>query len=377
MGTGQTALYIHIPFCTQKCRYCGFYSEPVSEHDPGRVVNAIIKEMKSYDPASVVGTAYIGGGSPTSLPAKDLFGLVKEVAGRLNTAAEFTIEVNPSQADETLLAELRKLKVNRLSIGAQSFNQSELDLLGRDHRPEDIENAVIAARKAGFDNIGLDLIFAIPGSRDDLLTRSLRSAFYLGPQHISAYSLSYERDTPLQADRDAGKIIPADEETDRRQYEFVIDECSRAGFEQYEISNFARGGFTCKHNLSYWANRPFIGIGPSAGSYYNGKRTENIADILKYVNAIENNESPTIETQRPDDTEIVCETAVLNLRRIEGIVLEEFKAETGCDAMVFFAEPIEKYHRLRLLDIAKGRVFLTRKALPIADSILCDFSTVD
>jgi len=174
MGTGQTALYIHIPFCTQKCRYCGFYSEPVSGHDPGRVVNAIIKEMKSYDLASGVGTAYIGGGSPTCLPAKDLFGLVKEVAGRFNTAAEFTVEVNPSQTDEALLAELRKLKVNRLSIGAQSFNQSELDLLGRDHRPEDIENAVIAARKAGFDNIGLDLIFALPGSSEDLLLRSLR-----------------------------------------------------------------------------------------------------------------------------------------------------------------------------------------------------------
>lgn len=376
MGTG-TALYIHIPFCTQKCRYCGFYSEEVSEHDPGRVVNAIIKEMKSYEPIGVVSTAYIGGGSPTCLPAKELLRLVKEIAAGFNTAAEFTVEVNPSQADEMLLAELRKLKVNRLSVGAQSFNQSELDLLGRDHRPEDIENAVVAARKAGYDNIGLDLIFAIPGSRKDFLLRSLRSAFYLGPRHISAYSLSYERDTPLQADRDAGKIVPVDEETDRRQYEFVIDECSRAGFEQYEISNFARGGFTCEHNLNYWANRPYIGIGPSAGSYYNGKRTKNIADISKYVSAIENNQSPIIETQTPDDKQIVCETAVLNLRRTEGIVLEDFKAQTGCDAMVVFAEAIEKYHRLGLLDIAKGRVFLARRALPIADSVLCDFATVD
>lgn len=376
MGTGQTALYIHIPFCTQKCFYCGFFSEPVSQHDPGRVVSAIIKEMKSYALASEVGTVYIGGGSPSCLPAKELLLLVKEVTDQ-NTVDEFTIEVNPCQVDESLLTELRKLKVNRLSIGAQSFNQSELDLLGRDHSPEDIENAVVAARKAGFENIGLDLIFAIPGSREDLLLRSLRSAFYLGPQHISAYSLSYERDTPLRACRDAGKIVPVDEENDRRQYEFVIDECDRAGFGQYEISNFARGGFTCKHNLTYWSNRPYIGIGPSAGSYYNGKRTKNISDISKYVNAIEHNESPVIETQTPDDTERACETAVLNLRRIEGIVLEEFKAKTGFDAMVFFAEPIEKYHRMRLLDIAKGRIFLTRKALPIADSVLCDFSTVD
>lgn len=377
MGPDGLALYLHIPFCEKKCSYCGFYSEPISGHDPQRLVDALIKEIKNYETNLLINTVYIGGGSPTSLGLELLCGLVKEITTRFNTPSEFTIEVNPGQVDEKLLTELRKLKVNRLSIGAQSFNQSELDFLGRVHTPEDIENSVISARKAGFENIGLDLIFAIPVARKDFLLRSLHSAFYLGPRHISAYSLTYEKNTPLYNDRNSGIVSPVDEKTDRSQYEFLIDELTKAGFEQYEISNFARGGFECQHNLAYWANLSFIGIGPSASSYYKGKRTKNVSNIEKYIELIEGNSCPAAETSSLTPLEAACETAVLNLRRTDGIVLEEFKEQTGFDAMALFEEPIFKYHRMRLLDIAKGRVFLTRRAFAISDSILCDFSTAD
>lgn len=372
-------LYVHIPFCDTKCRYCDFYSEPIKDHDTDRLVSAIITELHRYDSAFSVGTVqtvYIGGGSPSCLPKEQLMRLVGEIISRRPGLEEFTIEVNPGQVSRDVLGELRKAGVNRLSIGAQSFNQSELDSLGRRHSVADINRAVRAAKQAGFENISLDLIFAIPGSILELWKYSLHSAIGLGVQHISAYSLTYEEGTPLERAVAAGKVEPIDEETDRTMYETAIDELEQAGFEQYEISNFARGGFQCRHNLHYWANRPYIGIGPAAGSYWQGRRTINIADIRRYIEAIEQGRDAAAENEIPDPVEVACETAVLNLRRRCGIEPAEFKTKTGFDAMELFAEPIERYRKTGLLETANGRLFLTRQALPIADSVLCDFSSV-
>jgi oxygen-independent coproporphyrinogen-3 oxidase len=288
-------------------------------------------------------------------------------------------------------------------MGAQSFNESELVFLGRRHSVGDIGRAVETARQAGFENIGLDLIFAIPfcgAGFQPAKTRpgpvrdaaqwpcrlssnltleswkySLRSAIDLGVQHISAYALTYEEGTPLQKAVEADEVEPVDEETDRQMYETTIDELENAGFKQYEISNFARPGFECKHNLNYWRNLPYIGIGPAAGSYWQGKRTLNIADIKKYIDGVEQGSTVTDESETPDNTQIACETAVLNLRRRCGIILDEFKNQTGFDAMKLFAEPIGRYRELGLIEATDGRLFLTRDALPIADSVLCDFST--
>jgi oxygen-independent coproporphyrinogen-3 oxidase len=208
------------------------------------------------------------------------------------------------------------------------------------------------------------------------LKHSLRSAIDLGIQHISAYCLTYEEGTPLQKAVAAGEVEPVDEETDRAMYEMAIDELEAAGFKQYEISNFARPGFECKHNLNYWANRPYIGVGPAAGSYWQGSRTLNIANIAKYIEMIEQGEDAATESEIPNHLQIACETAVLNLRRRCGIDLKDFKIRTGFDAIKLFAEPITRYRELGLIESAGGRLFLTRKALPIADSVLCDFSTV-
>jgi oxygen-independent coproporphyrinogen-3 oxidase len=395
-------LYVHIPFCEAKCRYCGFYSEPIKNHDPERLVSAIIAEFsekrcqepfflqynyskrqkepamqnkRCQEPFSHFQTIYIGGGSPSCLPAGQLLRLIQKITSHWPKPEEFTIEVNPGQVNKGILSRLRTTGINRISIGAQSFNPDELTFLGRRYSADDIGRAVGMARQAGFENIGLDLIFAIPRSTLESWKHSLHSAIDLGVQHISAYALSYEEGTPLQKAVEAGEVAPVDEEIDRQMYETTIDELEKAGFKQYEISNFAKPGFECKHNLNYWRNLPYIGVGPAAGSYWQGKRTLNIADIKKYIDGVEQGSTVTDESETPDNTQIACETAVLNLRRRRGIILDEFENQTGFDAMKLFAEPIDRYRELGLIEAAEGRLFLTRGALPIADSVLCDFST--
>jgi len=384
MNFEPTGLYIHIPFCEQKCRYCGFYSEPVKNYDPARLISAILAELdqkRGQTPFSPQ-TIYIGGGSPSCLPEDQFLRLVNYLPASPDAsrggpkAGEFTIEVNPGQVNQRLLSQLRMAGVNRLSIGAQSFNDDELKFLDRRHSADDISRAVKSAKQAGFENIGVDLIFAIPDSILNTWKKSVQSAIDLGVQHISAYALTYEEDTPLQRAVSAGKVTPVDEETDRAMYETAIDMLERAGFKQYEISNFAKPGFECKHNLNYWANKPYLGIGPAAGSYRNGKRTLNIADIKKYIEAIEKNADAITETETPDSLEVACETAVLNLRRRCGIDIEEFKKQTGFDILELFAEPVSKYQKLGFVEQINGKLFLTRMALPIADSVLCDFSAV-
>jgi oxygen-independent coproporphyrinogen III oxidase len=301
--------------------------------------------------------------------------LIGEITSHWPKPKEFTIEVNPGQVSKDILSRLRTAGVTRISIGAQSFNPDELTFLGRRHSAGDIGRAVEMARQTGFENIGLDLIFAIPHSTLESWKYSLRSAIDLGVQHISAYALTYEEGTPLQKAVEACEVEPVDEETDRQMYEMTIDELEQSGLKQYEISNFAKPGFECEHNLNYWANKPYIGIGPAAGAYWQGKRTLNIADIKKYIEAIEQGTNVTAESEMPDNTQIACETAVLNLRRRCGIILDEFEKQTGFDAMKLFAESIGRYRELGLIEAAEGRLFLTRGALPIADSVLCDFST--
>ncbi len=384
-------LYVHIPFCDAKCRYCSFYSEPIKNHNPERVVSAIIAELGRYDPARAIQTVYIGGGSPSCLPREQLLRLVVEITSRWPLRGtgfqpvqarpgwpcyEFTVEINPGQVDQDILSRLRNCSVNRLSIGAQSFNADELGFLGRLHSADDIFSAVEAARRAGFENIGLDLIFAIPGSTVDSWKYSLRLATELGVQHISAYALTYEEGTPLKKAVATGEVTPVNEETDRAMYETAIEQLERAGFEQYEISNFAKPGFECRHNLNYWQNNPYIGVGPSAGSYWQGRRTLNVADIEKYIEIIEKGADVAVESEISNKIQVACETAVLNLRMKCGIDLKEFKIRTGFDAMELFAEPISKYKELGLIEMTDGRLSLTRTALPIADSVLCDFSDV-
>ncbi|TFG50022.1 MAG: radical SAM family heme chaperone HemW [Candidatus Brocadiia bacterium] len=348
----------------------------MAEHNTEAVVNAMITEMQRQVPSGGVKTIYIGGGSPSSLSRELLLLLVYQAAKQCPDAEEFTVEINPGQADMELLFELRNAGVNRLSIGAQSFIQRELDFLGRKYDTKAIDQTIRQARNTGFDNISMDLIFAVPGSDPDSWKRNLNRAAELAVEHISAYSLTYEHGTPLSRDLDAGMVKPVDEETDREMYYIAIDELERTGIHQYEISNFAKPGFQCRHNLNYWANGSYFGIGPGAASYLRGTRSTNYADIKKYTDAAAKGENTAQETETLSEIERACETAVLNLRRRCGIETAEFERKTGFDALRLFAEPVSNYQRQGLIKVENGRICLTRDALVIADSILCDFSTV-
>jgi oxygen-independent coproporphyrinogen-3 oxidase len=404
-------LYVHVPFCRSKCRYCGFYSVPAAGRDgtpnampparraavqpgvweglppakqsrwgpepyTGRLVAAMLRESERYDGIRFC-TAYVGGGSPTALPAGQLLGLIRGIAERFPAVEEFTVECNPGQVDAELLSGLRRAGVNRLSFGAQSFRAAELELLGRGHTVEEIGRAVGLARRAGFGNIGLDLIFALPGSTLDDWRHSVEAAIGLDVQHISAYSLSFEPGTVFEAWRRSGRLVPVEEDLDRAMYEWAIERLKQAGLEQYEISNFTRPGFECRHNLGYWANRPYVGIGPGAASHWQGSRVMHDPDIERYVAAVESGTGISGEGQPVSWEDALCETAVLGLRTRAGIDLATFERRTGHHALQIFAEPIRHYRDLGRMEVTDRSVRLTEQALPIADSILCDFAALE
>lgn len=369
--------YIHIPFCTKKCRYCAFYSiTAASRQQQQDYLNAVRQELQMYAPYPPFCTVFLGGGSPSALQRDLLYALLDWICPQTQPDAELTIEVNPRQTDVAFFNHLRRRGINRISIGAQSFNPRELTFLGRIHDVQDIIHCVDDARTAGFDNIGLDLIFAIPGSTLSDWKESIDKAIALQPEHISAYSLTYEGDTPLVRQTAAGQIRPVGDDLDRQMYEYTIDTLTTAGFQQYEISNFARPGRECRHNLRYWKNQPYIGLGPAAASWFRGKRTDTVSDLQHYLTAIQQRQFAYANEHIPTPDEFACETAVLNLRTRVGIEPVEFQQQTGYDITTLFAAPIAEHLHQGYLEWHQGCLRLTRNALGIADSILCDFAAV-
>ena len=369
---------MHVPFCSSKCAYCGFYSVSPVGWDVRGVVNSILKELDMVEPCEGwAKTIYIGGGSPSCIGSENLIYLAEQLVRRVGSVEEFTIEVNPSQVDAKTLAALRKIGVNRLSIGAQTFDKKLLGMLGRRCEPETIGKTVAAAKSSGFENISLDLIFAIPGQRLAGWLSDIEKAVSLSPTHISAYSLSFEENTPFYKLREEGKVAAVDEELDREMYYLTIDTLADVGFGQYEISNFARAGSECKHNHIYWANGAYVGIGPAAAaSWYLGERRTNFADVKKYCGHIAEDKLPIQESHWPDNIEIACQSAVLGLRRIEGIDVAQYKSQTGFDLLKLFAYAIDSNVEKGFLVHEKGKVRLSRDALAIADSVLCDFADI-
>jgi oxygen-independent coproporphyrinogen-3 oxidase len=377
-ASSNVGLYVHIPYCQQKCPYCAFYSEPIEQHKPESLVDALFMELERYTIDEPLETIYIGGGSPTCLSSDLLTELIISLVSQYKEVQEFTIECNPAQADERLFKQLRALGVDRLSVGAQSFDAKELQTLGRIHTPRQIAEAVQMAKDAGFDNIGLDLIFGIPGSNMDTWRYSLECAAALEVQHISAYSLTIEKGTPFEPAIKQGTLGMIDEATERHMHETARAILKDAGFVQYEISNFAKPGFECLHNLRYWKNIPVIGIGPAAAGWYRGKRTTNVADIEKYIAKIEAGQSGYSEEHSPTPEQIACETAVLGLRMIEGIDMFGYEKQTGFDLIMLFGNAIKQHTFNGLLECtADNHCRLTEKGLSYADTVASDFASLD
>lgn len=340
------------------------------------MVSALIKQLRQVFAEQEVATVYLGGGSPSHLPREDLLRLVGAIHGNLSESVEFSIEVNPDQVDKALLDGLIRLGVNRLSIGAQSFHDHELAWLTRTYDARQILATVAQAREVGFFNISLDLIYALPGATLDSWRENLQRAVDLDVAHVSAYSLTYEPGTQLYRQWQQGAVTAVSEQMDREMYDLTIDHLGQAGIEQYEISNFARSGFACRHNIRYWENRDYLGLGPSGASYIQGVRSSNMRGIGPYIEAVEAGQSVIAESVAVSEMDQFCETAVLMLRQRRGIDIGQFQSRFGVDPKQVFAQPLARYQDLKLLEVDEGRICLTRAALAVADSILCDFSAL-
>lgn len=373
----DVGLYVHIPFCQSRCGYCDFYTNVPQAGETEAFVDALLKELPSAIEARPVSvrTIFIGGGTPTVLPV-ELFSSLFETLGKIaerHQPIEFSVEANPASLNGVKARILRDNGVDRISMGAQSFHDDELKVLDRIHGVGDIAPSVEIIRQAGFDHLNLDLIFGIPGQTPASWFESLQRAVSLGVDHLSCYGLTYEPETPMGARRQAGEVVAVSEAAEREMYLHTIDYLAGEGIEQYEISNFARPGARCEHNLRYWRNEPVVGVGPSAASYIGGVRWRNVPDTAEYTRRIQAGESTVVDEERLSPLERAGETAMLALRTAEGIESSRFEGTTGFDAMQLFDEVVARHVEGGLIDADSERIALTREGMLVADSVLSDF----
>ena len=325
----KSALYIHIPFCREKCLYCDFYSSQYSESLANSYISVILKQLQGL--SQNFSSIYIGGGTPSILNLDLLDKLLSGLKKFIKPDIEFTIEVNPESADEEKLRLFIERGVNRVSIGVQSFDDKKLNSLGRIHGASEANRAIELSKKSGFKNISIDMIFGVAGENLKAWHAELEKAAGFDIQHISCYSLSYEKSTPLFRMREKKAIVPLDDEIMAEMYKYTMSYLPGAGFEHYEVSNFAKLGFECEHNLNYWDNNPYIGLGPSAVSYVDGSRSENVRDAEEYVDRYEKGVSLVVYSEKLSGIRRAKETAGVKIRVKQGIDYDWFKNKTGFD----------------------------------------------
>lgn len=326
------ALYIHIPFCEKRCLYCDFYTVAgVNERIPD-YVRALQQEIslraaQDFWRRQKFETLFFGGGTPSLLSPEQLAEILEACFAHFNFAPrlEITIETNPGTISNDRLARYRAAGVNRLSLGVQSFDEEELRLLDRIHSPEQARAALLGARYAGFENVSLDLIFALPNQTRKRWQENLKHAVELEPNHISAYNLTIEEGTPLDHAIRKGKIVPLTEEDERAMYDFTMTFLAQNGYRQYEISNFARPGYEAKHNIKYWDGSAYLGLGASAHSYDGKRRFWNVANLRKYFERLAQNQLAEENGEELTPSQRKFEFAFLGLRQNRGVNLQEFE----------------------------------------------------
>ena len=366
-------LYIHIPFCIKKCDYCDFLSGPVSRAGQEAYVYALLREIKeaaSWEKRPV-STLFIGGGTPSVLPVDLMELLLSELSEqfRFLPAAECTIEANPGTLTEEKLVLYRKYGLNRISIGLQSPVDQELKMLGRIHDYREFLESYELARHVGFDNINVDLMFAIPGQSYEGWVRNLRTVAALAPEHISAYSLIIEEGTPFFS----RKLDLPDEDTEYRMYEDVAGILGEYGYHQYEISNYARSGFECRHNKGYWTRMDYLGLGLGAASLIGKKRFTNTNIMEEYLNHSRDLTGIRKDVEILEKKDEMGEFMFLGLRMTEGVSEEEFQEYFHVSVEKIYGRVIEKYIRQGLLEKRNGRIFLTRRGIHVSNAVMADF----
>ncbi len=369
-------LYVHVAYCLQKCIYCDFYSIGVRRADWKGYVDALIAELhhRIAELPCPLRTIYIGGGTPSLIPPKDFIRLCKTIYSYSGNVEEFTIEVNPDDVTPDMLDVWKRGGINRLSMGIQSFDDCILKLIKRRHTAATAERAYTMAREV-FDNISIDLIYGIPGQNVNMWRKDISKAVSMHPKHISSYSLMYEEGTALTLLRDKGVLSEVTEETSETMMNILISELRKAGYEHYEISNFAMPGFRSRHNSSYWQSTPYLGLGPSAHSYDGQRcRSANKADVRAYINYWNAegscSESNIIQREFLSEEELREEYVMTRLRTKEGIDLEDFRCRFGAIEYKKLLEKSDIYIKGKSLIASDSHLFLSEKAFLISDSII-------
>ena len=370
----MAGIYVHIPFCKSRCIYCGFYSTTLFDYQ-AEYVESLIKELderKEYLGSEPVKTIYIGGGTPSLLKPSSLKRLCTALQDRphlIYNIEEFTMECNPDDITDEYASLISSLGINRVSMGAQTFSDERLAFLHRRHRSGDVRKAVETLRRNGIENISIDLMFGFPDESLNDCQSDIDEALSLEVQHISAYSLMYEEETPLFRLLNEKKIKEINEETSLKMYDMLIDSLTNNGFEHYEISNFALPGYRSKHNSSYWKQIPYLGIGASAHSYNIVSRQWNIADVKDYIRFVNSSSHEYIEeTEHLTDTECYNDIITTTLRTSDGIDTSTLPQHHRD----FILKASQKHIALGNLSLDNGIIRLTHQGLFISDSIMVD-----
>lgn len=373
----KISLYIHIPFCAQKCLYCDFPSFARKDHLRKAYIEALNKEIISLREKHnnlEINTIFIGGGTPSVLEADELECLLKEVA-KLNMAkdVEYSMECNPGNLTEEKLEVMKKYGVNRISMGLQAKQDNLLRGLGRIHNYKTFKENFLLAKKVGFNNINIDLMFGLPNQRLNEWEETLREIISLEPAHISAYSLIIEEGTAFYNLYENDKLKLPTEEEERKMYHLAKKILEENGFNQYEISNYAKEGKECRHNLAYWNMDNWIGVGSAAASYINGKRIKNISSVEEYINSINEKGEAVEEIINNSKNDNMEEFMFMGLRKINGIDENEFKKRFSMNINDVYGEILNKYIDEGLLIRDSGRIFLSEKGIEISNIIMADF----
>jgi oxygen-independent coproporphyrinogen-3 oxidase len=372
-------LYLHVPFCLKKCPYCSFYSISGRPDPHSRYTRAVTKQLLRFADLYEIRNQpltriFFGGGTPTLLPPATLSRLLADCLERFRCAdaPEISIEVNPATVDYAALRILREGGFNRLSIGAQSFNEQELRRLDRPHSVKDTVRTARLARRAGFANINLDLMYGLPGQDLQTWRDTLEQALALAPQHLSIYELTVEAGTPFADQQKQGNLPLPDEDSVLLMLDTTRHMVSGAGIDRYEISNYAKPGFQCRHNINYWRNGSYIGLGPGAVACLGGTRYTSVADVNQYCELMENRREVWLEKETLEPEAAFRETIIMGLRMIDGVSLKDARHRFGIDVAEYYGDTLERLIRQGLLETVLGHLRLTAQGLLLADTVMAE-----
>jgi oxygen-independent coproporphyrinogen-3 oxidase len=376
----SAGIYIHIPFCATRCHYCNFATGGYESGLAQRYVHAVSEEIRRAEVAARpamrrVDTIYFGGGTPTTLTTEQIAGLIElcRTSFDVAPAAEVTTEANPGSVSLEYLERLRATGINRLSFGVQSFDDGELQMIGRTHSAENAREAIRLTRAAGFANVSLDLIAGLPEQKMETWRRNLDEAFALRPDHLSVYLLELYKDAPLLHRIDRGELRAIDDELTVAMYFELMDEAARRGFEHYEISNWARPGFESKHNLKYWTGAPYWAFGVSAAGYDGQSRWSNTRNIHEYIEKVEQGASPTAERTQLDDEDRQSEAIFLKLRLKNGVNLTEHQTRFGVNIRNRYRDELERLQEAGLVELSEANLRISRAGTVLANEVFAAF----